>query len=69
MTPLRDINNGKEWDAGEIADLKNSLAYGVTIEEAAEFLCRSGTDRGCAAQGGRARTDIPERPAAAARMN
>jgi len=37
------MNDGKAWDAGEIADLENSLAYGNTIEEAAVFLCRSGT--------------------------
>jgi hypothetical protein len=43
MTTVRDMNDGKAWDAGEIADLENSLAFGRTIEEAAEFLCRSGT--------------------------
>ena len=43
MAALRDMNDGKEWDEGEIADLENSLAYGRTIEEAAIFLCRSGT--------------------------
>jgi hypothetical protein len=42
-TTVRDRNDGKAWDAGEIADLENSLAFGRTIEEAAEFLCRSGT--------------------------
>jgi hypothetical protein len=44
MVPaVRDMNDGKEWDAGEITDLENSLSYGNTIEEAAVFLCRSGT--------------------------
>jgi hypothetical protein len=35
------VNDGKPWDAGEIADLENSLTYGSTIEEAAVLLCRS----------------------------
>jgi hypothetical protein len=43
VSAVRDMNDGKAWDAGEIADLENSLAYGNTIEEAAVFLCRSGT--------------------------
>ena len=38
-----DIYDGEPWSEMDLWDLKNSLAYGDSIEEVAEFLCRSGT--------------------------
>jgi hypothetical protein len=39
----QDINDNKEWSETDIADLKNHIAHGASLEETAEFLCRSGT--------------------------
>jgi hypothetical protein len=41
--PIQDINDGKPWSEMDLFDLRNSLAYGRSIEEVAGFLCRSGT--------------------------
>lgn len=38
-----DINDGKEWSEMDIADLKNHVAHGASLEETSEFLCRSDT--------------------------
>ncbi|MGX9431842.1 MULTISPECIES: hypothetical protein [Bradyrhizobium] len=38
-----DIYDGAEWTEMDIVDLKASLEHGSTIEEASEFLCRSGS--------------------------
>jgi hypothetical protein len=38
-----DMNDGKLWSEMDVTDLKNSLTHGNTIEQAAIFLCRSGT--------------------------
>jgi hypothetical protein len=41
--PTQDVNDGKPWSEMDLFDLRNSLAYGRSIEEVAGFLCRSGT--------------------------
>jgi hypothetical protein len=41
--PIQDINDGKPWSGMDLFDLRNSLAYGDSIEEVAGFLCRAGT--------------------------
>jgi hypothetical protein len=41
--PILDINDGKPWSEMDLFDLRNSVAYGRSIEEVAGFLCRSGT--------------------------
>jgi hypothetical protein len=41
--PIQDINDGKPWSEMDLFDLRNSLAYGRSIQEVAGFLCRSGT--------------------------
>ena len=38
-----DMNDGELWSEMDLTDLKNSLAHGDTIEQAAVFLCRSST--------------------------
>ncbi len=38
-----DINDGAEWTAGDLEDLKGAIEHGRSIEDAAEFLCRSGS--------------------------
>jgi hypothetical protein len=43
MGAPRDINDGAGWSEMDIADLKSAVAYGRSLEEVAEFLCRSGT--------------------------
>jgi hypothetical protein len=35
-----DANSGEPWSKMDIRDLKNSLAYGNTIADAACMLCR-----------------------------
>jgi hypothetical protein len=37
-----DIYDGADWTEGDIEDLKAALEHGRSVEEAAEFLCRSG---------------------------
>jgi len=39
----RDIYDGAPWTEQAIADLRQVLAHDHTIEEAAAYLCRSGT--------------------------
>jgi hypothetical protein len=41
--PIQDTNDGKPWSEMDLLDLRNSLAYGTSIEEVAGFLCRAGT--------------------------
>jgi hypothetical protein len=41
--PIQDINDGKPWSEMDLFDLRNSLAYGQSIEEVAGFLCPAGT--------------------------
>jgi hypothetical protein len=38
-----DINDGEPWSEMDIADLKNEVARGATLVEAARFLCRTGS--------------------------
>jgi hypothetical protein len=38
-----DANDGKRWTEMDVEVLRSALRYGDTIEEVAEFLCRSGT--------------------------
>jgi hypothetical protein len=38
-----DIYDGADWTEMDIEDLKASIEGGASIEEAAEFLCRSGS--------------------------
>lgn len=38
-----DLNDGDPWSEAHVSDLWASLEYGDSIEEAARFLCRSGT--------------------------
>jgi hypothetical protein len=38
-----DLNDGKEWSDWDVEDLRAALEFGDMIEEAAVFLCRSGT--------------------------
>jgi hypothetical protein len=40
---IQDLNDGKPWSEMDLLDLRNSLAYGRSIEEVADFLCRSRT--------------------------
>jgi hypothetical protein len=37
------VNDGKPWDDSDLEDLTDALKSGNTIEQAAQFLCRSGT--------------------------
>ena len=37
-----DANDGTDWTAEDLWDLKNSLAHGSTIEDVTELLCRQG---------------------------
>ena len=41
--PIQDANDGKPWSEMDLFDLRDGLAYGWSIEEAAGFLCRAGT--------------------------
>jgi hypothetical protein len=41
--PQRDTNDGKAWSEMDLTDLQNTLARGGSIEDAAIFLCRAGT--------------------------
>jgi hypothetical protein len=40
---IQDLNDGKPWSEMDLFDLRNSLAYGDSIEEVAGLLCRAGT--------------------------
>ena len=37
---MPNLNSGKEWSEVDIEDLIGALAYGRTVAEAADFLCR-----------------------------
>ena len=41
--PEHDTNDGKEWSEMDFEDLRITLARGGSIEDAAIFLCRQGT--------------------------
>ena len=45
-----DLNDNKRWSKTDIADLKNHIAHGASLSEAASFLCRAGTEFGVAAK-------------------
>lgn len=47
---LPDIHDNAPWSPTDVEDLKGSVAYGRTIEQAAQFLCRSGTPEDVAAK-------------------
>ena len=36
-----DLNTGKPWSEMDLFDLLNSLSRGSSIEDTADFLCRS----------------------------
>jgi len=38
-----DLYDGAPWTNGDINDLKAAIEHGRSIDEIAEFLCRSGT--------------------------
>ncbi len=38
-----DIYDGADWTEMDIDDLKSAIEGGASIEDAAEFLCRSGS--------------------------
>lgn len=40
---LPDIYDGAPWSEEDIAELKNAVAWGSTLEETASLLCRAGT--------------------------
>ena len=42
-TTPKDIYDGAPWSEMALQDLRDALAHGDTIEEAAVLLCRSGT--------------------------
>jgi hypothetical protein len=41
--PIQDLNDDKPWSEMDLFELRNSSAYGRSIEEVAGFLCRAGT--------------------------
>lgn len=40
---MRDIYSNTEWTEMDVEDLKAAMEHGTSIEEIAEFLCRSDT--------------------------
>lgn len=38
---MADLNDGKLWSDMDVNDLRSAATYGRTLEETAEFLCRS----------------------------
>jgi hypothetical protein len=42
--PVMDIYDGAEWTETDIGYLKAAIAAGISIEEAAQFLCRAESD-------------------------
>ena len=42
-SPDHDVNDGEPWSEEDIRDLENHVRHGASLEETAEFLCRSGT--------------------------
>ena len=42
-SPDHDLNDGEPWSEEDIRDLENHVRQGASLEETAEFLCRSGT--------------------------
>jgi hypothetical protein len=36
-----NLNEGKDWSEMDLTDLKNALAFGRSLEDIADFLCRS----------------------------
>jgi hypothetical protein len=41
MVDEPNLNEGKPWSEMDLVDLKNSLAYSRSVEDIADFLCRS----------------------------
>jgi hypothetical protein len=37
---MSNLNSGKEWSDWDVEDLIGALAYGRTVAETADFLCR-----------------------------
>ena len=54
-----DAHDGDPWSEMDIRDLTLAMKAGDTVEEAASFLCRSGTVE-CSSQGSRAGADLAE---------
>lgn len=50
MTRDPDLNDGKAWSEMDLDDLKGAVAYGRTLEETAEYRCRSGSPEDVAAK-------------------
>jgi hypothetical protein len=44
MTSDRDIYDGAPWSEIDIRDLADVIGSGGSVRDAAEFLCRSGTE-------------------------
>jgi hypothetical protein len=40
---MRDIYDGADWTEMDIEDLKAAIEHGSSVQEVAEFLCRSGS--------------------------
>jgi hypothetical protein len=40
---MTDLKDGKVWSEMDLEVLRSALRYGDTTEQAADFLCRSGT--------------------------
>jgi hypothetical protein len=38
-----DIYDGAPWTEEDVAEIKNAVAHGSTIEDIAELICRSGS--------------------------
>jgi hypothetical protein len=36
-----NLNEGKPWSEMDLVDLRNALAHGRSVEDIADFLCRS----------------------------
>jgi hypothetical protein len=43
LVPEQDANDGREWSAADVEDLRLALKDGGSVEGAAYFLCRGGT--------------------------
>jgi hypothetical protein len=41
MSEPPNLNTGKPWSDVDVRDLRASLAHGASIDEAADFLCRT----------------------------
>ena len=41
MNDRPNLNDGKPWSEMDLADLRNAIAFGRSVEDIADFLCRS----------------------------